>query len=120
MGEVQGPRVKKLAGAAGRPDLADWGPVSAPLGGVSRTRGLLLHKGPGGAPEAGVWECTPGVWRCQVERDEFCHFLAGRSVYTHESGERTEIAAGDAAYFPAGWSGTCEVAETVRKVYMIR
>jgi len=118
-------QVRVLRGAAGRTpeELIDWGPI-APLpgapGDASRTRGLLLFKGSDGAPESGLWECTPGRWECRVTRDEFCHFLAGRCVYTDASGVTTAIAAGDAAFFPAGWTGTCEVAETVRKVYMIR
>ncbi len=119
--------VRVIRGAAAVPAEAmpDWGPIAlpadSPAGGarVSRTRGVLLHKGPGGSPEAGIWECTPGLWECRVARDELCHFLSGRCVYTHESGERTEIAADDAAFFPAGWNGVCEVIETVRKVYMI-
>jgi uncharacterized protein len=133
-------RVIRAAASVAAAELKDWGPIAplpvalgaAPAGGGaatagraaapagSRTRGLLLHKGPGGSPEAGIWECTPGEWECRVARDEFCHFLAGRCVYTHESGERTEIVPGDAAFFPAGWNGRCSVIETVRKVYMIR
>jgi hypothetical protein len=101
-------------------DLLDWGPIAEPVRGASRTRGRLLYKAEGGAPEAGIWECTPGVWKCRVERDEFCHFLSGRCVYTDESGRRTAIEGGDIAMFPAGWNGVCEVIDTVRKVYMIR
>jgi uncharacterized protein len=103
--------------------LADWGALPATAshpGRVSRTRGRLLYKGENGAPETGLWECTPGVWECRVTRDEFCHFLSGRSIYTDAAGRRIEIGAGDSAFFPAGWTGTCEVLETVRKVYMIR
>jgi uncharacterized cupin superfamily protein len=114
---------KLLARAAGVPEgeLIDWGPVAEPLGEpVSRTSGLLLHRDEGGANETGLWVCTPGRWRCLVERPEFCHFLAGRAVYVSDAGERLEVAAGDAAFFPAGWSGRCEVIETVRKTYMIR
>jgi uncharacterized cupin superfamily protein len=102
-------------------DLVDWGPVPAPLGEpVSHTSGRLLHRDADGANETGVWVCTPGRWRCEVERDEFCQFLAGRCVYTADDGARLEIGGGDAAFFPAGWAGTCEVIETLRKTYMIR
>lgn len=86
----------------------------------SRTSGFLIHKGEGGVPEAGVWICTPGFWRCHVERDEFCHFLSGRCTYAHESGDIIEVEADTTAFFPAGWKGTCRVDETVRKAYMIR
>jgi uncharacterized cupin superfamily protein len=111
--------LKQPAGVAGD-DLVDWGPVAKPLGEtVSHTSGRLLHRDEDGGNEAGLWVCTPGVWRCEVERDEFCHFLDGRCVYTDDEGQRLEIEGGDAAFFPAGWSGTCEVLETVRKTYLI-
>jgi uncharacterized cupin superfamily protein len=111
--------LKQPAGIAGD-DLVDWGPVAKPLGEtVSHTSGRLLHRDEDGGNEAGLWVCTPGVWRCDVERDEFCHFLDGRCVYTDDEGQRLEIEGGDAAFFPAGWSGTCEVLETVRKTYLI-
>lgn len=101
-------------------DLEDWGPVPEMIEGQSRTAGTLLRKGPDGESECGIWTCTPGHWECDVERDEFCHFLSGRATYTHESGEVIEIEPGTTAFFPAGWSGTCRVHERVRKVYMIR
>ena len=101
--------------------LVDWGPVAEPLGvPVSRTRGKLLHRDENGDNETGLRVCSPGRWRCVIERPEFCHFLAGRAVYLSDQGERLEVGAGDAAFFPAGWHGTCEVVETLRKTYMIR
>ena len=116
-----GAKLLKQPDAIAGDDLADWGPVAKPAGDVvSHTNGRLLHRDEDGNSETGLWVCTPGVWRCEVERDEFCHFLAGRCVYTDDEGERLEIEGGDAAFFPAGWAGTCEVLETVRKTYMIR
>ena len=117
----------KQAAAIPAAELVDWGPVPEPLGEpVSHTSGRLLHRDEDGSNETGVWVCTPGRWRCVVERDEFCHFLDGACTYTAdeawaEAGTAVlEIGPGDAAFFPAGWSGTCEVRETVRKTYMIR
>ena len=55
-----------------------------------------------------------------VERDEFCHFLHGACTYTADSGETIEIAGGDTAWFPAGWSGNCTVHKAVAKVFLIR
>lgn len=121
MAEASGQeRMSVLRGAAQAADLSDWGPVASPLRGDSRTRGVLLHKGPKGCPEAGLWECTPGAWSCRVDHAEFCYFLSGRCAYTDAAGERVELRGGDAAFFPSGWNGTCEVIDTVRKVYMIR
>jgi uncharacterized cupin superfamily protein len=101
-------------------ELKDWGPIATMIEGVSRTSGLLLHKGAAGENETGIWQCTPGHWRCEVTRDEFCHFLSGRCTYTAVDGEVIEIAPDTIAFFPRGWTGTCRVTETVRKVYMIR
>ncbi len=50
---------------------------------------------------------------------EFCHLLQGHWVLTSESGQVTDIKAGDSWVFPRGWKGTAEVVETVRKVYLI-
>lgn len=120
MSTERGGIVRLIKDAASLTGLKDWGPVPEMIEGRSDTSGVLLYRGPAGESECGVWQCTPGTWRLEVESDEFCHFLAGRCVYTSEGGERVEIAPGDVALFPAGWKGTCEVIETVRKVYMIR
>jgi hypothetical protein len=101
-------------------ELKDWGAVPTMIAGRSQTSGVLLHKGPQGRSECGIWVCTPGTWHCHVTRDEFCHFLEGRCTYTHESGEVIEIVPDTIAFFPEGWKGTARVHETVRKVYMIR
>lgn len=100
--------------------LVDWGAVPAMIEGQSVTSGRLLYKGPGGRSETGIWVCTPGTWNCHVTSDEYCHFIAGRSTYTHESGETIEIRPDTVAFFPKDWRGVCQVHETVRKVYMIR
>lgn len=104
----------------GLADTVDWGRIPTMIEGDSFTSGRLLHKGPEGRSETGVWLCTPGFWNCHVTSDEFCHFLAGRCTYVHESGEVIEIGPDTATFFPKDWRGTCRVHETVRKVYMIR
>ncbi len=100
--------------------LKDWGAIPTMIEGQSVTAGILLHKGPGGRNETGIWTCSPGFWNCHVTSDEYCHFIAGRCTYTHESGEVIEIEPDTVAFFPRDWKGTCRVHETVRKVYMIR
>ena len=98
----------------------DWGEIPEMIEGASRTFGKLLYRRSDGSSETGIWNCTPGVWKCHVTRDEFCHFLAGSCTYTAESGEVIEVEPGTVAFFPEGWRGVCAVKETVRKVYMIR
>ena len=50
---------------------------------------------------------------------EFCHILEGHWILTSESGQVTEVKAGDSFVFPNGWKGTAEVKEKLRKVYMM-
>jgi uncharacterized protein len=96
--------------------LADQGPVVEPVGApVARIRSRADHEG----PDIGVWECTPGKWRRQVKSGEFSHFVAGRCVFHADSGEHLAIEAGDAVIFPPNTTGTWEILETVRKVYVI-
>ncbi len=114
------PRLPDVAGLQSG-DLADWDNVPTPLSdNVSHTSGKILVGGGGSFPEAGYWRCTPGSWRCDVERDEFCHFLEGSCTYIHDNGEVIAIKGGDTAWFPAGGAGKCDVRETVAKVYLIR
>lgn len=101
-------------------DLVEWGVIPTMLEGASHTSGRVIHKGPQGQSECGLWVCTPGKWFCHVTRDEFCHFLEGRCTYVHESGEVIEITPDTAAFFPQDWKGVCTVHETIKKVYMIR
>ena len=68
---------------------------------------------------AGTWECEPGALKLDLDLMEFCHLLEGHWVLTSESGQVTEIRAGDSWIFPKGWKGTAEVKEKVRKVYFI-
>ena len=98
----------------------DTGVIATMIEGASHTSVLILHQGANGENETGIWTCTPGFWRCEVTSDEFCHFLLGRCTYTHVSGEVIEIEPNTMAFFPKGWSGTCRVLATIRKVYMIR
>ncbi len=101
-------------------ELTDWGPVEEPMDRLSQTSGVLLSKEDDGSAESGIWVCTPGTWCCVLTSDEMCHFLSGRCTYIHDNGEVIQITPDTAAFFPEGWSGQCQVHETVRKVYMIR
>jgi uncharacterized cupin superfamily protein len=81
------------------------------------TSGLTLWSD--GDQEIGVWECTPGPSRWLLETHEFVHIIGGRMTVTIDGGEPVELVTGDTAVFPRGWSGTWEIAETLRKLYVI-
>lgn len=108
-----------IHGATTFDDLVDWGSQPDMIEGQSHSSGRLLFKGPNNSPETGVWVCTPGTWKLSIPRDEFCHFVAGRATYRSNSGEQIEVTPGTAVLFPAGWTGQCEVIETIRNIYML-
>ncbi|MFK7830669.1 MAG: cupin domain-containing protein [Congregibacter sp.] len=68
---------------------------------------------------AGTWECEAGTLKLDLDVTEFCHLLEGHWKLTSESGQVTDVRAGDSWVFPKGWKGTAEVVEKVRKVYMM-
>jgi hypothetical protein len=94
-------------------EMTDWGGHLEPIDGRSMNCGRLLWKGEDGLPEAGLWICT-------LPRDELCHFVAGRAVYRADDGEVIEVGPGTVAHFREDWTGTVEVFETIRSVYMLR
>ncbi|MDQ6435791.1 cupin domain-containing protein [Mesorhizobium sp. LHD-90] len=108
-----------LHGASTRSDLVDWGVQPDAISGASHSRGRLVHKGPDNRPECGIWVCTPGRWRLSIPRDELCHFVAGHATYRSDDGEVIEVEKGTVVLFPAGWSGECDVHETMRNIYIL-
>ncbi len=102
-------------------ELEDWGKVKEPIGQpVAELCGRSLEAPAGEtAPDCGIWECSPGNWRRQIVKGEFCHFLAGRARFHADDGQIVEIRAGNSYYFPPKSFGTWQVIETVRKVYFI-
>ncbi len=69
---------------------------------------------------SGVWECTEGKWNADYSsKNEFCHILAGKVVLTDEAGNASTFTTGDSFVIPAGFVGTWEVLEPVRKLYVI-
>ncbi len=109
----------KIADAATRDDLADWGPLAEATGDEMSTAGITLWKNEVTEAEAGIWECTPGPSRWVLETNEFVHVLAGRMTVTEDGAEPVELSAGDTVVFPLGWNGTWDIHETLRKLYVI-
>ena len=101
-----------------RAELEDWGPLEEATGPEMHTSGLTLWGGEDGA-DTGIWECTPGPSRWELETNELVHVLAGSMTVTPDGEEPFEVGAGDAVLFPRGWSGTWDIHATLRKVYAI-
>lgn len=70
--------------------------------------------------EVGVWEGTAGQFPARRDGySEICQILSGRAILHSNGGERTELAAGDTIIMPTGWTGTWELLEPTRKLYII-
>ena len=70
--------------------------------------------------QAGIWECTPGAFAAR--RDgyrEIFTVLKGSGVLRDEDGAKTVLVPGAVIATPENWVGEWDIAETVRKAYVI-
>ena len=111
------PEIKVQHQCASLTDLIDADSFGEPIGALPRQTdsGFLAEDN----MFAGTWECEPGKLQLDLDVTEFCHLLEGHWILTSESGQSTEVKAGDSWVFPRGWKGTAEVVEKVRKVYLM-
>jgi uncharacterized protein len=98
--------------------LEDWGQLDEATGAPMHTSGTTLWTGEGGQ-EAGIWECTAGLSRWSLETNEFVHIVSGRMTVTPDGGEPTDFGPGGTAVFPRGWTGTWQIHDTIRKLYVL-
>jgi len=101
------------------PVEAGRGSGEALLSGEYLTRTWNHYSGENGRLYCGIWESTPGKVVINYTEWEFCHLIEGRVVVTGETGEEWHLRQGDAFMIPAGFRGTWETVETVRKHYVI-
>ena len=70
--------------------------------------------------ESGVWECSAGAFAARREgyRETFA-VVRGRGVLRNEDGTETALAPGVVVVTPEGWIGEWDIAETIRKIYVV-
>lgn len=69
---------------------------------------------------SGTWSSDVGKWKVDYsDRNEFCYLLGGSMVLAGEDGSHHEFKAGDAFVIPAGFIGTWQVQEPMKKHYVI-
>lgn len=98
--------------------LEDWGPLPEATGSPMATEGKRLWSGDG-ILELGIWKCAPGLSHWTFETNESFTIFSGRMTVTQDGGQPFELAAGESAIFPKGWSGVWELHATVLKVYTL-
>ena len=72
-----------------------------------------------GDKSAGIWQCAPGPSHWTLETNEVIYLVAGRMTVTPDGGEPPSSAPATSRCSRAGWTGTWDIHETVRKVYSI-
>jgi uncharacterized protein len=87
--------------------------------GTYKTKTWNHHVGEDERLFAGIWEATPGKVTVNYEEWEFCHFIEGKAILTNDEGKKWTVKKGDGFIIPAGFKGTWETVEKVRKHYVI-
>jgi uncharacterized cupin superfamily protein len=101
-------------------ELEDWGKVGLPLSEPPcQLRGKKIEIPGQPDTDTGVWECSPGQFRRQIEAAEMMHVLSGECTFTPDTGPAIAIAAGDTLFLPRNTTGVWDVKSTLRKVYAL-
>ena len=90
------------------------------LSGSPRFTTWNIEETPDGKVFSGIWEATPGKWRIAYDEWEFCSILSGRSIVQADGGAAEKFGPGDSLVIRPGFTGTWEVVEKTRKLYVIR
>jgi uncharacterized protein len=80
-----------------------------------------LWASPDGRTKIGIWECQPG--RFTADRSaagEYCHIVSGRATVENADGSGArDIGPGDLLVLPQGWTGSWQIHEHMRKLYIL-
>lgn len=89
------------------------------LGGAPEQTLFNHYQSPCGQMNAGVWEGQVGQWTVNYTEHEYCEIVQGVSVLRDDQGNGKTLRAGDRFVIPAGFTGTWEVLEACRKIYVV-
>lgn len=78
-----------------------------------------LFSDPGQEFHVGLWESEPATWKVRYSEHEFCTILEGRILMRDAAGGEITVGPGDSFVIVAGFSGTWQVLEKARKIYVI-
>ena len=68
---------------------------------------------------AGIWHSSVGAKTVSYTEEEVCIILEGRVRLTDLAGSAKEFSAGSTFVLPAGFKGTWETLDPVKKIYVI-
>jgi len=92
----------------------------------TRTEGNPVHdawpvfKGANEKVRSGIWQSSAGAWVTEISGyTEFCYIIEGEAQVTDQDGRVNHIKTGDAFVMPDGFTGRWEVAQFVKKYFVI-
>jgi uncharacterized protein len=68
---------------------------------------------------SGIWESTPGKWTIDYSENELCYLIEGKATLTDADGHAETFGSGSAFIIPAGFKGSWETIEKLKKYYAI-
>ena len=74
---------------------------------------------PSGQFSTGIWQSEKGKWSVTYTEEEYCQILEGVSILTDAQGNAEIVTIGESFVIPRGFTGTWEVVERTRKIYVI-
>lgn len=103
--------------------LEPWTPLEAldfvrVRAGSPRHAGLHLLGNADSATQAGIWECTPGVFDYTFPDHELCKIVRGEVVLTDPQGRSQHLGPGSILITRSGDTLTWDIRQTVRKVFL--
>ena len=114
------PSIVKFDPPAAAPEIDHPRAERREIGVPERRTWVLYESAPAGLV-AGIWECEVGRWRIQMDptEHEYMVVLAGRCRLHAADGGFTEAGPGEALVIPAGFAGSFEVLQALRKHFVI-
>jgi uncharacterized cupin superfamily protein len=106
------------------PANVELGPEPLPqewiLSGAPVARSKILVRSRDWTSSVVVWDCTAGSFTWHYSQDETIVVISGEAFLLLENGSERRFGPGEVGFFPAGTTCTWRVADSIRKVAVLR
>jgi uncharacterized cupin superfamily protein len=90
------------------------------LSGTPLARSKILVRSRDWTSSVVVWDCSAGSFTWHYSQDETIFVISGEAFLLLENGSERRFGPGEVGFFPAGTTCTWRVAESIRKVAVLR
>ena len=90
------------------------------LSGTPVARSKILVRSRDWTSSVVVWDCTAGSFTWHYSQDETIFVISGEAFLLLENGSERRFGPGEVGFFPAGTTCTWRVAQSIRKVAVLR